>query len=44
MVMQDADETIDMDDNFEAIDSEVEDATAAVPIYTINSYPTDPYA
>lgn len=30
------------DDNIEAIPSEVEDASAAVPIYTINSYPTDP--
>ena len=30
------------DDIVEAIDSEVEDAAAAVPIYTINSYPTDP--
>ena len=30
------------DDIFEVLDSEVEDATAAVPIYTINSYPTDP--
>ena len=26
----------------EAIDSEADDAIAAVPIYTINSYPTDP--
>ena len=30
------------DDPIESIDSEVEDAAAAVPIYTINSYPTDP--
>ena len=30
------------DDPIESIDSEVEDAVAAVPIYTINSYPTDP--
>ena len=30
------------DDILESIDSEVEDAAAAVPIYTINSYPTDP--
>ena len=36
MVMQ------EIDDPIEAIDSEVEDAAAAVPIYTINSYPTDP--
>ena len=35
--------TIQEPDNiFERIDSEVEDAAAAVPIYTINSYPTDP--
>ena len=30
------------DDPLENIDSEAEDAGAAVPIYTINSYPTDP--
>ena len=36
MTMEEADFIV------EAIDSEVEDAAAAVPIYTINSYPTDP--
>ena len=30
------------DDILESINAEVEDAAAAVPIYTINSYPTDP--
>ena len=30
------------DEVMEEIESEVEDATAAVPIYTISSYPTDP--
>ena len=30
------------DNTIETIASEIEDATAAVPIYTINSYPTDP--
>ena len=30
------------DDTFESMDSEIEDAAAAVPIYTISSYPTDP--
>lgn len=30
------------DDLLETLDSEVEDAAATVPIYTINSYPTDP--
>ena len=30
------------DDILEIVDSEVKDAAAAVPIYTINSYPTDP--
>lgn len=32
----------DMNDTIEVLDSESEDAAAAVPIYTINSYPTDP--
>ncbi len=36
MTMQEADEIV------EIVESEVDDATAAVPIYTINSYPTDP--
>ena len=30
------------DDVMEEIDSEIEDASAPVPIYTISSYPTDP--
>ena len=30
------------DDLLETIESEIEDAVAAVPIYTMNSYPTDP--
>lgn len=30
------------EDIVEVIDSEVQDAVASVPIYTINSYPTDP--
>ena len=34
--------TQEADDILETIDSEVDDAAAAVPIYTINSYPTDP--
>ena len=31
-----------LDDVIEELDSETEDATAPVPIYTISSYPTDP--
>ena len=31
-----------IDDAIEVIDSEVEDATSHIPIYTISSYPTDP--
>ncbi len=31
-----------IEDTVESIDSEVEDATSAVPVYTISSYPTDP--
>ena len=34
--------TQETEDILEHIDSEEEDAAAAVPIYTINSYPTDP--
>ena len=30
------------DDAIEELESEIEDASAAVPIYTISSYPTDP--
>ena len=36
MTMQEAGDIVEL------IDAEVEDAAAAVPIYTINSYPTDP--
>ena len=34
--------TQETDDIIEEIHSEIEDAAAAVPIYTINAYPTDP--
>ena len=42
VTLKDVEMTMQTDDILETIDSEVEDAGAAVPIYTINSYPTDP--
>lgn len=42
MTIQSGDEATARENTVERIDSELEDATSAVPVYKINSYPTDP--